>query len=397
MNTSSSLFALLLTVIKLRLTLESPITSDHVHKTNDALHNYESNEDTLRLVSVIMRHGERAPQDTYPNDPYVSDTMKPYGWGQLTNVGRVNQYNQGIYLRQRYNQFLGQTYNPDIFYLQCTSVDRTKMSAMLEAAGLWKPTEEQSFKSDFPWQPVTLFYQRRSEDTLMLIWDTCPKYGQTRNMILRLPEVQEVQNKNEQLYEELSNLTGMTIATPDDVSSLYSTLKAEETMNLTLPYWTKKYYPDKLIPLTMYDFQLNTYNDMLKRLKGGPMIKKIIYDMLAKKERTLHPETRKMFMYVGHDSTVVTLLDVLHIWNNQMPEYNIMIMIELHEDTNGWNVQIFLRNTTNYEPYPMTIPGCATICPINEFIQILKPMIPDNWEEECKTDGDYTLPPAPAP
>lgn len=171
----------------------------------------------------------------------------------------------------------------------------------------------------------------------------------------------------------------------------------QETMNLTLPYWTKKYYPDKLIPLTMYDFQLNTYNDMLKRLKGGPMIKKIIYDMLAKKERTLHPETRKMFMYVGHDSTVVTLLDVLHIWNNQMPEYNIMIMIELHEDTNGWNVQIFLRNTTNYEPYPMTIPGCATICPINEFIQILKPMIPDNWEEECKTDGDYTLPPAPAP
>lgn len=231
----------------------------------------------------------------------------------------------------------------------------------------------------------------------MLIWDTCPKYSQVRNMILRLPEVQDVQNKNEQLYEELSNLTGMTIATPDDVNSLYSTLKAEETMNLTLPYWTKKYYPDKLIPLTMYDFQLNTYNDMLKRLKGGPMIKKIIYDMLAKKEKTLNPETRKMFMYVGHDSTVVTLLDVLHIWNNQMPEYNIMIMIELHEDANGWNVQIFLRNTTNYEPYPMTIPGCATICPIDEFIQILKPMIPDNWEEECKTDGDYILPPAPAP
>lgn len=40
------------------------------------------------------------------------------------------------------------------------------MSAMLEAAGLWKPTEEQSFKADFPWQPVTLFYQRRSEDTV---------------------------------------------------------------------------------------------------------------------------------------------------------------------------------------------------------------------------------------
>lgn len=33
-----------------------------------------------------MRHGERAPQDTYPNDPYIKNTMEPYGWGQLTNV-----------------------------------------------------------------------------------------------------------------------------------------------------------------------------------------------------------------------------------------------------------------------------------------------------------------------
>lgn len=168
-------------------------------------------------------------------------------------------------------------------------------------------------------------------------------------------------------------------------------------MNLTLPDWTKEYYPDKLIPLTFLDLQLNTYNDMLKRLKGGPFLKKIVYDMMAKKEGTLHPETRKMFMYVGHDSTVITLLDVLHIWHNQMPEYNIMTMIELHENTSGWNVRVFLRNTTSHDPYPMTIPGCNTICPLEQFIQILKPMIPDNWQDECKVDGDFTLPPAPIP
>lgn len=33
-----------------------------------------------------MRHGERAPVDTYPNDPYIKDDMEPNGWGQLTNV-----------------------------------------------------------------------------------------------------------------------------------------------------------------------------------------------------------------------------------------------------------------------------------------------------------------------
>lgn len=357
-----------------------------------------ANTDTLQLVTVVMRHGDRAPQDTYPNDPYVNDPMEPYGWGQLTNEGRRNQYNQGLFLRKRYNKFLGPLYSPDIFYLQCTAVDRTKMSALLEAAALWKPGEKQSFKPDLPWQPVTLFYQRRIEDTLMLIWDTCPKYTKLRHTITDLPDVRKLQDDNKQLYEELTSLTGMPITTPDDVNSLYGTLTAEEQMNLTLPNWTKDYYPDKLIPLTLYEFQLNVYNDVLRRLKGGPLLKKITNDMLAKKDGTIEPEGRKMFMFVGHDSTIVTLLDVMHVWNNQMPHYNIMTMIELHEDNDGWNVQIFLRNTTDHEPYPLTVPGCATACPLEQFVQILKPMIPDDWEEECKVDdGNYTPPPAPVP
>lgn len=388
-------FKLLLFSATVCLTLESPTPVDNV-ETNIDKDDKTIENNSLRLVTVVMRHGDRAPQDTYPNDPYLNNSMDPYGWGQLTNEGRRNQYNQGLFLRKRYNRFLGPTYSPNIFYLQCTAVDRTKMSALLEAAALWRPTEKQSFKPDLAWQPVTLFYQQRSEDTLMLIWDTCPKYTKLRHEITSLPEVQRIQDANKQLYEELTNLTGMVISTPDDVSSLYGTLTAEKQMNLTLPEWIKDYY-HKLIPLTLYDLQLNTYNDVLKRLKGGPFLKKIVTDMLAKKDNTLEPEARKMFMYIGHDSTVVTLLDVMHVWNNQMPHYNIMTMIELHENNDKWNVQVFLRNTTDHEPYLLTIPGCTTICPLEKFIRILKPMLPDNWEEECKVDGEYTPPPAPLP
>jgi len=69
-------------------------------------------------------------------------------------------------LRKRYDNFLGSIYHPDIFYLQSTGVDRAKMSALLEAAALWKPNKRQMFKSDLPWQPVTLFYQERQDDTV---------------------------------------------------------------------------------------------------------------------------------------------------------------------------------------------------------------------------------------
>lgn len=76
-------------------------------------------------------------------------------------------------MRNRYNKFLGSRYNPDVFWLQCTAVDRTKMSALLEAAGLWEPDEEQAFISDLSWQPVTFYYQPQNEDTVR--YDTRPR------------------------------------------------------------------------------------------------------------------------------------------------------------------------------------------------------------------------------
>lgn len=60
-------------------------------------------------------------------------------------------------------------------------------------------------------------------------------------------------------------------------------------------------------------------------------------------------------------------------------------------------LQIFLRNTTTHEPYQMIIPGCTAACPLNKFVEILKPVIPDDWKEECKVEGDYVTPPPPLP
>lgn len=44
----------------------------------------------------------------------------------------------------------------------------------------------------------------------------------------------------------------------------------------------------------------------------------------------------------------------------------------------------------------MTIPGCTVACPLEKFVEILKPLIPDNLEEECKIDdSNYKIPPPP--
>ncbi|XP_033228836.1 prostatic acid phosphatase-like [Belonocnema kinseyi] len=360
----------------------------------------DTNSDTLRFVILALRHGDRTPQDTYPNDPYINDKFEPYGWGQLTNKGRLNQYNQGVYLRQRYGKFLGSRYSPEIFWLQSTAVDRAKMSALLVAAGLWKPDDKQTFKTDLPWQPVALHYQQ-DNDTLLLIWSSCADYPRLHKLVEDSKQIKEIEAKNQKLFEDLSKHTGMKIANSDDVFSLLGTLEAEENMGLKLPEWTHEIYPDKLIELSKLSLQMTVYNEKMRKMKAGPFVTKIANAMKDKSEGKLKPAERKMVMYVGHDSTIVTLLAGLNVWEDrQIPGYSNMVMIELHEDKSGWNVQVFLKNSTTEAPHPLKIPGCDFACPLEKFLTLMKPMIltSEEWSEECRLkDPSYVSGKVPPP
>lgn len=58
----------------------------------------------------------------------------------------------------------------------------------------------------------------------------CGRYGELLDEAMRSPAVQALLRDNASLMRWLSEQTGMKIATPDDVQSLYSTLKAEVTI-----------------------------------------------------------------------------------------------------------------------------------------------------------------------
>ena len=41
-------------------------------------------------------------------------------------------------------------------------------------------------------------------------------------------------------------------------------------------------------------------------------------------------------------------------------------------------------------PYPLTLPGCSTLCPLDKFKQLTRNIVPDNWTKECSTmDNDW--------
>lgn len=45
---------------------------------------------------------------------------------------------------------------------------------------------------------------------------------------------------------------------------------------------------------------------------------------------------------------------------------------------------MFFRNESGKEPLPLTIPGCQQICPLQRFLELTDPVVPQDWEQECQ-------------
>lgn len=228
----------------------------------------------------------------------------------------------------------------------------------------------------------------------------CPRYHEAVEEILQSPEIKQVTDENAQLFAELTEHSGMPIRTPDDVQSLYGTLRAESEFGLELPEWTKKYYPHRLQNLTELSYIYNIYTPEVQKIKAGPFLEKLVNQFDAKRSNTLKPKELKISLYTGHDSTIVNILSALSIWKQQMPVYGIMALFELVRDkaTNEIGVQIYLRNSDKSGAIPLTIPGCQQFCPLDLFIQLCKQYIPKDRKLICEAKNkEYVTPPPSGP
>lgn len=91
----------------------------------------------------VWRHGDRAPLETYPLDPYQEDawTFGGSGWGQLSPLGMEQHLKLGKLVRERYitgnYTFLSNYYDSHEIYVRSTDVNRTIISALSNMAGMW--------------------------------------------------------------------------------------------------------------------------------------------------------------------------------------------------------------------------------------------------------------------
>ncbi|XP_060005834.1 prostatic acid phosphatase isoform X6 [Lagenorhynchus albirostris] len=305
----------------------------------------------LRFVTLVFRHGDRSPIETFPNDP-IKESSWPQGFGQLTQLGMEQHYELGQYIRKRYEKFLNKSYKHEQVFVRSTDIDRALMSAMTNLAALFPPEGISVWNPSLPWQPIPVHTVPVSED---------------RDFIEILPKFTGYHDQD---------LFGIW-------SKVYDPLFCEGVHNFTLPSWatedtmTKLKEISELSLLSLYGIHRQKEKS---RLQGGVLVKEILYHMKSATQPLNH---RKLIIYSAHDTTVSALQMALDVYNGILPPHASCHLTELYFEKGEYFIEMYYRNETQHEPHPLTLPGCTPSCPLTKFAELVAPVISQDWSTEC--------------
>uniref|UniRef100_A0A8C1Q5P7 Lysosomal acid phosphatase n=1 Tax=Cyprinus carpio TaxID=7962 RepID=A0A8C1Q5P7_CYPCA len=330
-----------------------------------------------------------SPINAYPTDPYKESDW-PQGFGQLSQEGMKQHFELGQFLKKRYTGFLSEDYDRHEIFIRSTDVDRTLMSAEANLAGMFPPNGSEEFNPDLKWQPIPVHTVPVDKEKLLSFpLEDCPRYTQLMNDIfLNMTETYK------ELIEMVRNKTGLEKANIETIWSLYDTLFCEAKHGMRPPDWVTPSVMETLKMLKNFGFQIlfGIYKRKEKcRLQGGLLLDQIIKNL----SNAAAPDSKqevKMMVYSAHDTTVVALQEALNVFNGLQPPYASCHLIELHQEENGmFTVEMFYRNDTNVsEPYPVSLPGCSQRCPLQDFMNLTREVIPQDRDKECQIKKEAT-------
>uniref|UniRef100_A0A8C8FYQ9 Lysosomal acid phosphatase n=1 Tax=Oncorhynchus tshawytscha TaxID=74940 RepID=A0A8C8FYQ9_ONCTS len=308
----------------------------------------------------------------------------------VTVEGMRQHFELGQALRKRYQGFLNDTYDRREIAVRSTDYDRTLMSAEANLAGLYPPNGSQVFNPTLEWQPIPVHTVPQFEERLLSFpIPGCPRYKILMNETEHSEKYLNVTFLYKDLITMIQERTGLKNTNIETVWSVYDTLFCEARHNMTAPDWVTPNIMDDLRKLKDFGFEImfEVYKHQEKsRLQGGVLLGSIVNNI---SESALPDSNRrlKMMMLSAHDTTIVALQSSLSIFNGKQPPYASCHIFELYQEDNGsFTVAMFYRNDTRRAPYQLAVPSCDLFCPLEDFVRLTKPSIPEDWGKECMVE-----------
>ncbi|VEN46490.1 unnamed protein product [Callosobruchus maculatus] len=334
-------------------------------------------EKTLVLSHVLFRHGNRTPEphELYPKDPYINETYYPYGYGQLTKAGKQQEFNIGRALRDRYRNFLGDYFLPQIVEALSTDYYRTKMSLELVLASLFLPHKEQMFENGLNWQPVPYDYLPKNHDPVLRGF-MCPTYIKLYKNVTTSKEVEDKLRGHEEIFDFISKNTGLSVTSYVDIYDLYFGLLIEEDWGFTLPSWTKEVWPEPIYSLAIQEYFVSMKTKEMRQIAVGYFLEKVIEDTMS----VLNGKAagKKLYLYSAHEDNIAKLLIALGVFQPpHIPTYGSYIMLEVHKIDQTYGFKIYYEDYSGNGAKLMKLPECEEFCPLDRFTKIVNYLIPD--------------------
>ncbi|XP_048513019.1 venom acid phosphatase Acph-1-like [Athalia rosae] len=335
----------------------------------------------LKLIQVVFRHGDRAPSSQfryyYPSDPYVNETWHPEGWGGLNNDGKMRAYDLGVFLKERYGEWLGDVYLKDEVEFRSSNRDRTIMTAQLVATALFPPSEIQKWHPDLAWQPIPVFSDPSLSKTFYNSRSKCPRLIAMREELTKTDK--HLLKRDEQLnefYRFLSTKVGSDVGQYQSWI-IHDQLTAESGENIGLPDWAVEILREgTLEEIAGYDYVIQSYNKSMIQLNGGQWIREWLEHVdsyLSESPPRLGP---KAFFYSAHEYNVAGILSALGVFEPHVPAFCNAVMLELAKIQDNFCVKVLYKNKDIVQQ--LVVPGCNEVnCPLEKFRKLMEDVIID--------------------
>jgi hypothetical protein len=287
-----------------------------------------SNDDGVAAVVVYHRHGDRGPIDLMPNDQ-VNNMKWPDPPGSLTTRGMRQLELLGGAFRERY--LLGRpyrvaraNYSRGEVWSRSTDYDRTIESAASFLRGLFPggSSAPGGLSDGSPVVPVRTL--PRESDVVLLGFKglACPRILELRAEALASAEWQRVERDSERLRAQLALISGYEpdTLTAANISVVADTLFCERQHGMRwLPGFNDSLFEqaDELLARGLRPQYV--YTPEMRRLAAGPMLADLLARLRQASEGREGPAPPRIVHYSAHDTTLVTLLGALGVFDDVNP------------------------------------------------------------------------------